>query len=107
MACLEELKQPIWDARDDLCVCLLGTIGPDGPNISPKSSMINFDDRHLAYWERARLSALDNLRTDPRVVVFYWNWKAFDEGISRLRFEWSVWVETRPSQRPIQYPLCL
>ncbi len=52
MAFPEELKQLIWDARDDLCVCLLGTIGPDVPNISPKSSMINFDDLHLAYWQK-------------------------------------------------------
>lgn len=75
-----ELKQLVHNARDDRCVCLLGTIGPDGPNISPKSSMIVLDDGHLAYWERARAKALANLGHDKRVVVLYWNWPAADSG---------------------------
>jgi hypothetical protein len=80
MAFSEELKTLIYNARDDKCVCTVATIGPDGPNISPKSSVILLDDRHLAYWERARQKALANLRHDKRVVVSYWNWKAADDG---------------------------
>jgi len=78
----EKLKQLIYDARDEKppLVCLLGTIGRDGPNLSPKSSMIVLDDRHLAYWERARQKALENLQHDKRVVVAYWNWRAAEEG---------------------------
>lgn len=78
----EELKRLIYAARDEKppLVCLLGTIGPDGPNLSPKSSMIVLDDQHLAYWERARQKALENLRHDKRVVVAYWNWQAAERG---------------------------
>ena len=80
MAFSEELKTMVYNARDEQCVCVLGTIGPDGPNISPKSSMIILDDRHLAYWERAKQKALENLKHDRRVVVSYWNWSAADAG---------------------------
>ena len=76
----EDFKQMIWDARDQNLTCLLGTVGPDGPNISPKSSIVILDDDHLAYWERSRLKALENLRFDQRVVVFYWNQQAFEDG---------------------------
>jgi hypothetical protein len=50
---------------------LLATSGKDGPNISPKGSMIVFDDQHLAYWERSKKVALENLSQDRRVVVMY------------------------------------
>ena len=38
--------------------------------------MIVFDDQHLAYWERSKKKALDNLGQDLRVVVMYSNFKA-------------------------------
>ena len=56
--------------------CLLATAGPDGPNISPKGSMLVYDDDHLAYWERSKKQALANLGHDKRVVVIYANMKA-------------------------------
>ncbi len=59
---------------------MLGTVGKDGPNISPKGSMIVLDDEHLAYWERSKQTALDNLRTNPRVVVMYSNKAAAERG---------------------------
>jgi len=34
---------------------MLGTTGPDGPNISPKGSMIVLDDDRLAFWERGEI----------------------------------------------------
>jgi hypothetical protein len=52
----------------------------DGPNISPKGSMMLFDDEHLAYWERSKNKALENLQHDKRVIVFYNNMKAQLEG---------------------------
>ena len=61
-------------------VCLLGTIGKDGPNISPKGSMIVFDDDHLAYWERSKRKALENVTQDARVVVIYSDMKTWREG---------------------------
>ncbi len=51
--------------------CLVATTGPDGPNISPKGSLIVFDDDHLAYWERSKKKALENVQADDRVVVVY------------------------------------
>ena len=49
----EKLKALIRSAWDDGAPCLVATQGPNGPNISPKGSMVVFDDDHLAYWERS------------------------------------------------------
>jgi uncharacterized protein len=76
----EKIRTTILNAWGDDCVCLVGTLGPDGPNISPKGSLIVFDDQHLAYWERSKRKALENLGHDPRVVVVYSNMKAAREG---------------------------
>jgi hypothetical protein len=59
----------------------VATQGPDGPNISPKGSMVVFDDGHLAYWERSKKQALANLGHDKRVCVIYANFKAQRDGI--------------------------
>jgi hypothetical protein len=66
--------------------CLLGTAGKDGPNISPKGSLILFDDEHLAYWERSKRRALENLEHDKRVIVFYANFKAQRDGLLESGF---------------------
>jgi uncharacterized protein len=47
----QKIRDLILSAWDDASPCLLATQGPDGPNISPKGSMVVFDDDHLAYWE--------------------------------------------------------
>jgi len=52
MALSENIKNLINNAWDDGYPCLLATTGKDGPNISPKGSMVVYDDQHLAYWER-------------------------------------------------------
>lgn len=80
MAFSQEIKDLIFNAHTDHSVCMLGTSGDDGPNISPKGSMIVYDDEHLAYWERGKRSALDNLRKDPRVCVMYSNKAAAERG---------------------------
>ena len=80
MAFSQQVKDLIFNAHRDNCVCMLGTNGPDGPNISPKGSMIVLDDDHLAYWERAKATSLDNLRKNPRVVVMYSNKAAAERG---------------------------
>jgi len=74
------VRNYINNAWDDGYPCLLGTAGADGPNISPKGSMLLFDDQHLAYWERSKHQALENLRADNRVIVFYNNMKAQLDG---------------------------
>src|ERR1700741_5308123 len=60
--------------------CLLATTGPDGPNISPKGSMLAYDDEHLAYWERSKKQALANLGGEKRVCVMYSNFKGQRDG---------------------------
>jgi hypothetical protein len=72
----QKVKDLINNAWVDGYPCLLATAGPDGPNISPKGSLIVFDDEHLAYWERSKKKALENLQHDKRVVVMYANFKA-------------------------------
>ena len=74
------IRNCINNAWEDGYPCLLGTTGDDGPNISPKGSMLLFDDQHLAYWERSKHTALENLRGDKRVIVFYNNMKAQLDG---------------------------
>lgn len=77
----ETIKTLINNAWVDGYPCLLATAGPDGPNISPKGSLLVLDDRHLAYWERSKKKALENLAADQRVVVMYANFKAQRDGV--------------------------
>lgn len=82
----QKIKDLIYNAWTDGAPCLLATQGPNGPNISPKGSMLVYDDEHLAYWERSRRQALENLGHDPRVAVIYANFKAQREGVLESGF---------------------
>ena len=82
----DTIKALILSAWDDGYPCLLATAGPQGPNITPKGSMIVFDDAHLAYWERSKRSVLDNLGGDRRVCVLYANFKAQRDGLLESGF---------------------
>jgi hypothetical protein len=81
MALSEKIKNLINSAWADGYPCLLATAGADGPNISPKGSLLVFDDRHLAYWERSKKKALENVLKDKRVIVMYSNFKAQRDGV--------------------------
>jgi uncharacterized protein len=81
MAISQKIRGLITTAWDDGAPCLVATQGADGPNISPKGSMVVFDDGHLAYWERSKKQALANLGHDKRVCVIYANFKAQRDGI--------------------------
>jgi hypothetical protein len=80
------VRNCINNAWEDGYPCLLGTTGEDGPNVSPKGSMFLYDDGHLAYWERSKRKALENLRVDNRVIVFYSNMKAQNDGLLESGF---------------------
>ncbi len=70
----DTMRDFLATALADQTSCLLATVGADGrPNITPKGSMMVFDEAHLAYWERARKAALDNVRANPHVAVYYRN----------------------------------
>lgn len=86
MALSETMKRLIDTAWDDGYPCLLATSGPNGPNISPKGSMLVFDDQHLAYWERSKKVALENLAHDHRVMVMYSNFKSQRDGVLESGF---------------------
>ena len=86
MVISQKLRDLIRSAWDDGYPCLLATQGPDGPNISPKGSMVVFDDEHLAYWERSKRQALANLGHDKRVCVMYANFKAQRDGVLESGF---------------------
>jgi len=81
MALSETIKTLITNAWTDGYPCLVGTAGADGPNISPKGSLVVYDDQHLAYWERSKRKALENVGHDKRVVVMYANFKAQRDGL--------------------------
>ena len=67
-----EMVSRLDSALADGYSCLVGTASKDGePQISPKGSVMAFDRATLAYWERAKRSALDNVAENPQVVVDY------------------------------------
>jgi len=70
----KEMSELFDTALADGFSCLLGTASKDGqPQISPKGSVMVYDDETLAYWERARRSGLENVKDNPNVVVYYNN----------------------------------
>lgn len=81
-----KVRNLIRSAWDDGAPCLVATNGPDGPNISPKGSMVVYDDDHLAYWERSKRQALVNLGHDKRVCIMYANFKAQRDGVLESGF---------------------
>ena len=46
--------------------------------------MVVFDGDHLAYWERSKKQALENLGHDKRVCVMYANFKAQRDGVLEI-----------------------
>ena len=76
----QRVKDLIANAWPDFFPCLVGTVGTDGPQISPKSSVRVLDDEHLAYWERSKRTALENVRRDNRVCIYYANFADMKTG---------------------------
>lgn len=82
----DEMRDLLDTALADGYSCLVGTSSRDGwPQISPKGSVMVYDDETLAYWERARRSGLANLLENPKVVVYYSN--------SEKRIRWRFYGE--------------
>ena len=70
----DEMKELLYSALGDGMVPLVGTASKDGwPQISPKGSVMVYDQETLAYWERSKRSAMDNLAENPKVVIYYNN----------------------------------
>ena len=79
----QKVRDLIANAWPDFYPCLVGTVGPQGPRISPKSSVRVLDDEHLAYWERSKRTALENVRHDNRVCIYFANFAEMKEGKAR------------------------
>jgi hypothetical protein len=82
----DSLKALIRNAWDDGYPLLVATAGPLGPNITPKGSMIVYDDEHLAWWERSKRAVLENLGHDRRVCIMYASFKAQRDGVLESGF---------------------
>ena len=58
----DTIRKVLGSALKDGTPCLLGTSTKDGhPQISPKGSVVVFDDETLCYWERSNRSALKRI----------------------------------------------
>jgi hypothetical protein len=52
--------------------CLIGTVLPNGyAQVSPRGSVMVFDDQHLAMWERGKGTTNANLTDGTKVTVFF------------------------------------
>ena len=70
----DEMRELIDNALAQGFPCMVGTASKEGmPQISMKGSMMVYDQGSLAYWERSRRTALENVGGNPNVVVFYRN----------------------------------
>ena len=55
-------------------VALVGTVMPDGfVQISPRGSILVYDDETIAFWSRGRGHTHDNMSEGTKVTVFYRN----------------------------------
>ena len=69
-----EMRDLINGALGDRMPCFVGTASSSGePQISVKGSVMVYDGDTLAYWERAKRSALENVGANPKAVIFYRN----------------------------------
>lgn len=70
----DEMRGLINNGLADDFPCMVGTASRDGePQISVKGSVLVYDQESLAYWERSKRSALENVGENPNVVIFYRN----------------------------------
>jgi predicted pyridoxine 5'-phosphate oxidase superfamily flavin-nucleotide-binding protein len=74
----------IENAFGDATPTIWATASKDGvPDVAPKGSTMVWDKDHLAFWERAIGTTLDNLRENPHAAMFYRN---RDRGVGSRRF---------------------
>ena len=70
----DEMRGLINNCQADGFPCMVGTASRDGrPQISMKGSVMVYDHESLAYWERSKRSALENVGENPHVVILYRN----------------------------------
>jgi hypothetical protein len=63
-------------------VCLVGTVLPNGyAQVSPRGSVLVFDDEHLMLWERGKGSTTENMHDGSKVTVFFRDPKLRESGV--------------------------
>ncbi|HWG06485.1 MAG TPA: pyridoxamine 5'-phosphate oxidase family protein [Beijerinckiaceae bacterium] len=91
----ETIRDLLNSALADGTFCLVGSATKDGyPQISPKGSVVAFNDDSLCYWERSKRSAAKRVLENPHVCIYYRNaakaGKAFRGGAIRFYGEATV-----------------
>ncbi len=88
----DEMKAAFSTALKDMSPVLVASAGKLGmPDIAYKGSSMVFDDEHLAFWERAHGTTLQNISENGQVCLLYRNaatrlsWKFF--GVAELHRE--------------------
>ncbi len=85
----KQMSEAFASAIPDGRPALVATASASGmPDLAYKGSLMVLDDDHLAFWERAHGTTLQNLRQNPQASALYWNptarisWKFF--GVAEL-----------------------
>ncbi|HEY4773903.1 MAG TPA: pyridoxamine 5'-phosphate oxidase family protein [Xanthobacteraceae bacterium] len=75
---LHEHINSAWPAN----VCLVATALRDGyAQVTPRGSVMVFDDTQLAIWERGRGSTAANLQDGTKITIFFRNPKLRESGL--------------------------
>ncbi len=70
----EQMKELVDRNHADGWDCTIGTVDKDGqPQLSLKGSVMVYDSETLAYWERAKRTALENVVKNPKITGLYNN----------------------------------
>ena len=70
----EQMKELVNRYHADGWDCTIGTVDKNGqPQLSLKGSVMVYDSETLAYWERAKRTALENVVENPKITVLYNN----------------------------------
>ncbi|MGB6467530.1 MAG: hypothetical protein WBF27_15240 [Xanthobacteraceae bacterium] len=82
---LAKIPQPLREHIDTAYpanVCLIGTILPNGfAQITPRGSVMVYDDEHIALWERGRGTTAGSLADGTAVTLFMRKTALRDAGI--------------------------
>lgn len=69
----ETIRDLINNNAGSGAVCVVGTTAmKDGyPQVSPKGSMVVYNNDCLAFWERSGRTTLETINENPRICVYY------------------------------------
>jgi hypothetical protein len=63
-------------------VCLVGSVQPSGyAQITPRGSVMVFDDDNMAIWERGKGSTTANIQSGTKLMIYYRNRALRESGV--------------------------